>query len=314
MSTKKIRVESTAPFNGLPLIVAHEEGLFAEHGLEVEFPRVQNPLKTDVNVTDPNMISSTGGMHGGLFETAAADLFNACEWGNYRRSQDSNKGARQIGRRAAVACGAIVAPPWSDIYTPQNLANRPIATPFHHGTHYLALQLLEGFLRQEEINLVSSGGRAERYRSMMDGTTDACTVTEPWITVAEKAGCRIAAQAFYHGTDVASDALDDETIAAFTLSVTEAVRRINANKQAYVHYYIDYDWYTTPPSLDNAPEVKALTVDDFDLARLQFVEPALVPEEEFERTYQWMVSRNLVDGGLGMSDLVDNRAAVSDRR
>ena len=74
-----------------------------------------------------------------------------------------------------------------------------------------------------------------------------------------------------------------------------------------MHYYIDHDWYTTPPSTENAPEVKALTVDDFDLGRLQFVEPALVPEEEFERTYQWMMSWNLAECGRAMTDLVDNR-------
>ena len=310
MATMKLRIEATAPFNGLPLIVAQEEGLFAAEGLEVEFMPVENPLQTDLALTDANDVSSTGGMHGGLFEQGTADLYNACEWGNYRRSSDSTHGARQIGRRAAVALGAIVVPPGSDIYTAQGLANKSIAAPFHHGTHYLALQLLEGFLRREEINLVSSGGRVERYRSMMNGTTDAATLTEPWITVAQKAGCRVILQGFYYGTDVASEAVDAKTTEAFQRAVSKAVERINADTRSYIHYFIDYDWYTTPPEPGKVPpEVAALTVADFDVARMKFREPAPVPEVDFQRTYEWMRSWNLIEGGRDMGDLVDNRVA-----
>ena len=34
---KKLLLETTAPFQGLPELVAYDEGLFAEEGLEVEF-------------------------------------------------------------------------------------------------------------------------------------------------------------------------------------------------------------------------------------------------------------------------------------
>lgn len=311
MARKQLHIEATAPFNGLPLIVAQEEGLFAEQGLEVRFLPVENPLKTDLRISDPNLVRSTAGMHGGLFEAGKAQLYTACEWGNYRRAQDSTQGARQIGRRAAVACGAIVVPPWSDVYTPQELAQKPIATPFHHGTHYVALQLLEGFLRREEIRLVSSGGRDERYRAMMAGSVAAATLTEPWITVAEKEGCRIIAQAFYYGTDVVAPSVDDETVAAYQRAIKEAVRRINADKRRYVHYFLDYDWYTTPPAPGQVPpEVKALSVDDFDLSRLQCKDPEPVPEVDFQRTYEWMVSWNLIESGSCMSDLIDNRVTL----
>ena len=310
MTTMKLRIEATAPFNGLPLIVAQEEGLFAKQGLEVEFMPVENPLLTDLTLKDANQVSSSGGMHGGVFEQGGADLYNACEWGNYRRSSDSSHGARQIGRRAAVALGAIVVPPDSGVFTAQGLANKTIATPFHHGTHYLALQLLEGFLRREEINLVSSGGRVERYRSMMNSTTDAATLTEPWITIAQKAGCRVIVQSFYYGTDVASGTVDAETTEAFQRAVSKAVKRINADKRSYLHYFIDYDWYTTPPQLGKVPpEVAALTVDDFDPANMQFKDPAPVPDIDFQRTYEWMQSWGLIEGGHDMSDLVENRVA-----
>ena len=59
--------------------------------------------------------------------------------------------------------------------------------------------------------------------------------------------------AFYHGTEVASDRVDAETYAAFNRAVREAVRRINANKRAYLQYFIDYH-------KAKDPEIGTLTV------------------------------------------------------
>ena len=59
--------------------------------------------------------------------------------------------ARQVGRRAIIAYGAIVVPPWSSAYTPQQLANKVVGVPYFAGTHYLALLLLEGFIPRDMI-------------------------------------------------------------------------------------------------------------------------------------------------------------------
>jgi NitT/TauT family transport system substrate-binding protein len=47
--------------------------------------------------------------------------------------------------------------------------------------------------------------------------------------------------------------------------------------------------------------------EDFRLARLRYVEPRPYPEEEFEKTYQWMVSWGLIRPDLAYAELVDNR-------
>jgi NitT/TauT family transport system substrate-binding protein len=302
MAYKKVTMEKPSPFNGLDWIVARDEGLLEKEGLNVEFIDHGTPTETDLSLTNAwNQVSSARG-HAEAAERGAANMFNACEWGNYRRSQDSTVGALQIGRRACTPCGAIVVPPWSDIYTPQQLANRTIAVPFHAGTHYLALQMLEGFVPRDMVKVVSSGGKVKRYRSMMNGTVDACTVTEPWNTVADKAGCRVIVQAFYNGTDVATPDIDTETYAAINRALSQAVRRLNADKRKYVHYFID---------LDPAEEVKALTVNDFNLNRLVYIEPGTpIPDDELERTYNWMVSWNLIGNGLCADDLVNTRVAA----
>src|SRR5207248_671761 len=107
--------------------------------------------------------------------------------------------------------------------------------------HYLALHLLGGFLPREDINVCAAPtGSRNRFNLMMTGEIEATTLTEPYITLAEKKGCRVICSAFYHGTVVASDRVDAETYKAFNRAVREAVRRINADKRAYLHYFIDY--------------------------------------------------------------------------
>jgi hypothetical protein len=76
-------------------------------------------------------------------------------------------------------------------------------------------------------------------RRLCEEGTRLCRVVGRGV-VAEKKGCRLVISAFHHGTEVASDRVDAETYSAFNRAVCEAVRRINANKRSYLHYFIDY--------------------------------------------------------------------------
>ena len=83
---------------------------------------------------------------------------------------------------------------------------------------------------------------------MLEGKIEATTLTEPHATLTEKKGYRMLVSALFHGTEVASERVDAATYAAFTRAVREAVRRINANKRAYLHYFIDYHKGQEPES------------------------------------------------------------------
>src|SRR5207237_8691562 len=120
-------------------------------------------------------------------------------------------------------------------------ANRVSGGPFDFGTRYIALHMLEGFRRRDEIKLCfAANGSRYRLDAVLRGEIDAATLTEPHITLAENKGCRTICSAFFHGTEVASARVDAETYGAFNRAVREAVRRINADKRAYLHYFIDY--------------------------------------------------------------------------
>jgi hypothetical protein len=142
-------------------------------------------------------------------------------------------------------------------------------------------------------------GSNYRFKMLTDGTVDATTLTEPYITLAEKSGCRTVIAAFHHGTEVASDRVDAETYSAFNRGVRAAVRRINADKGAYMHYFIDY-------YKDLDPEGMArLKVSDLNPSRLLLVDPAPIPEDELQRTFEWMKSWDFLETLDSDTDLVN---------
>ena len=287
---KKLVLETTAPFQGLPELVAYDEGLFEKEGLAVSWADRDQGVekKVDTTITSPRGVNPFTS-HGKLFEQGKADMYNACEWGNYCRVGSTSAGSRQLGRRAIVSYAAMVVAPDSPVYTPQQLANRVIGVPFYFGTHYIAIHMLEGFLRRDEIKLCyAPNGSRYRLDAVMNGEIDAATLTEPHITLAEKKGCRTICSAFFHGTEVASERVDAETYAAFNRAVREAVRRINANKRAYLHYFIDYHGKTDP-------EVAALKVEDLREGRLVVCDPAPIPLDEMQRTYEWLKSWDMLE-------------------
>ena len=188
-----------------------------------------------------------------------------------------------------VVCGALVVPSWSSVYTPQDLAHRLVALDYGNGTAYAGLQMLESAMPREAIKTCSfDASPAKRYAALMAGEFEATVLQEPWIAVAEKAGCRLVSTTFFYGTWVADSAVHGELYAAFVRASTAAVRRINADKRRYVRYYMrDYAGY---------PEVETLTPDDFHLGRIQLKEPEPIPEAEARWDWEWMASWGLLHG------------------
>jgi len=297
---KKLVLESTSPFQGLPELVAYNEGLFDKEGVQIEWAdRDEAGLKEVARDENNPLGVNPFGSHGKLLEQGKADMYNACEWGNYCRVEDTGVGSRQLGRRAIVTYAAIVVRPDSDVYTAQQLAGKSVGVPFYAGTHYLALHLLSGFLPRDLIKVVPApSGSRNRYNAMMRGDIEAATLTEPYISLAEKNGCRVICSAFYHGTEVASDKVDADTYARFNRAVKQAVVRISADKQKYLQYFIDYH-------KAKDPEIAKLTVADLRAGRIVVCDPAPIPQEELERTAEWVKSWGMLGETDSPLDLVN---------
>ena len=199
-----------------------------------------------------------------------------------------------------IVCGALVVAPNSTIYTPQELAGKPVALDYGNGTAYAGLQMLEGAMPREAITTCAAAtSPAERFAGLMRGDFAATVLQEPWITVAEKAGCRVVSTTFFHGTWVATPDVDPEAYAALLRGITKAVHRINADKRRYVSYFMR-DWV-------GYPEVDALRPDDFNLGRIQLKEPTPIPEPEARWAWEWMASWGLIDGVFDVTSQIDRK-------
>jgi NitT/TauT family transport system substrate-binding protein len=297
MTLKKIRNEVSGTIFSLPYFVANENGYFHDEGLDVELVPRDSASAAAASISlieDHRAVSSFGSSP---FEQGVTSLYRACEWGQVRRTYDTQRGGHVIAKRAAQAGQAIIVRPDSEYNIPQDLANVPVGVNFHHGSHYIAIQLLEGFLADDEIKVVHVQG-GNRFLALRDGHIDAVAVMEPWITVAEKLGYKIIAEAHYVGLEIGSPDLDADTFEAINRAIRRAVTDLKADPYPYVKYLID--------TVD--PAIVHLEPHDFSRSRLRYNNPAPYPHEEFERTYSWMVKWGLINDDATYGSLVDNLA------
>jgi hypothetical protein len=138
-----------------------------------------------------------------------------------------------------VSTQSLLVRPDSGIYYPQELANKSVGVNYHAGSHYIALMFLEGFLRRTEIKVVHAGRPLERYEALMAGKVTSVGLMEPWITLAEKNGCRSLGEAHYIGADITAPDLDRDTFEAIARVMSAAVKLFNADKRKYLHYLIE---------------------------------------------------------------------------
>ena len=132
-----------------------------------------------------------------------------------------------------IVCGALVVAPTSTVFTPQELAHKMVALDYGNGTAYAGILMLEGAMPREAVTTrAATLNSGDRLAALLRGEFEATVLQEPWITLAEKAGCRLVSTTFFHGTWVADPSVSPEAYAAFVRAVTAAVRRINADKRA----------------------------------------------------------------------------------
>ncbi len=296
---KKVRVSMMNAVHDLALLVARDEGLFREQGLEVEI--VDTPGTAQVGADRQAMrdVIFDRTMEG-LYNTGDVDQFRMCEWGIMKRAVEAEdagqRAAKIVALGSAMSSFAIMARPGSEYYEPEQFKDVPIAVSPFNGSHFTTLKLLEGFVAKEHIKTTNAGTMEERLAAIGKGEVAAGSFMEPWISVAQKQGFRIIMESHSTRSEAAGDELDGPTLAAMFRAEAVSSEMINNNPSKYAHYLIK--------------EAQGLIEEkDFQSWRLLYAPPVPYTRERFEYTYNWMLGYpDLVTPGATFEGTVDNRA------
>jgi len=296
---KPVRVSMMNAVHDLAVLVARDEGLFRDEGLEVEV--IDTPGTAQVNADRQAMreVIFDRTMEA-LYNTGDVDQYRMCEWGVMKRTveaiQCGQRPAKIVALGAAMSKMAIITAPHSRIYEPEQLKDTPVAVSPFNGSHFTTLKMLEGFVKKEHILVVNAGTMQERLEAVRRGDVAAGNFMEPWISVAQKQGFRILIESHSTRSEAASDDVDGPTLAAMFRAEARAAEMINNNPARYAHYLIK--------------EAKGLLEPhELQTWRLLYGPPMPYTRQRFAATYEWMLGYpGLIAPGATYETAVDNRA------
>jgi NitT/TauT family transport system substrate-binding protein len=163
--------------------VAHDTGLFAEEGLDVEIMwdvlRGQMERWKDSYKERPQDRP---------FVEGEKPIGSACAWGSI-----CNAGAgmgRFVPDVHGVSPWGIFVRPDSKIRRPEDLKDVPIAVGLRAGSHFNVPYHLEKHLPLEHIKPVNVGGFGARLKALVDGEFEAASLLPPQIDMAKQLGMR----------------------------------------------------------------------------------------------------------------------------
>jgi len=296
---KPVRVSAMNAVHDLAVLVARDEGLFRDEGLDVEV--IDTPGTAQINADHQALrdVIFDRTMEA-LYNTRDVDQYRMCEWGVMKRTveaiQCGQRPAQIVALGAAMSKMAIITAPHSRIYEPEQLKDTPVAVSPFNGSHFTTLKMLEGFVKKEHILVVNAGTMRERLEAVRRGDVAAGNFMEPWISVAQKHGFRILMESHSTRSEAASDNLDGPTLAAMFRAEARASEMINANPAKYAHYLLkEAQGLLEPHELQTWP--------------LLYAPPMPYTRERFAATYEWMLGYpGLVAPGATYDTTVDNRA------
>jgi NitT/TauT family transport system substrate-binding protein len=282
----------------LPVLVARDEGLFRDEGLDLEF--VTTPGMAQVTTSHFVKFDSVFDRPlDSAYNAGGIDQFRMCEWGIMKRAVEADAGG--LRKRKIVALGAsmskfaIAVRSDSKYHEPEMLKAKAIAVTPNNGSHFTTLKMMEGFLAPEHVKTTNAGTMPKRLEALRDGKVEAVSLMEPWISVAQKNGLRILIESHSTRSEAAGDELDGATLAKMFRAQARAVEMLEKDPRPYVHYFIRETGGLLRP-------------EEFQTWRLLHAAPQPYTRERFDDTYNWTVKWNMVVPGATYENTVDNRA------
>jgi NitT/TauT family transport system substrate-binding protein len=295
---KKTQVAIMNAVHDLPVLVARDEGFFRDEDLDIEF--VTTPGMAQVTTSHLVKFDSIFDRPlDSVYNEGGIDQYRMCEWGIMKRAVEANaqglRGRKIVALGASMSKFAVVVARDSDIYEPEMLKNKPIAVTPNNGSDFTTLKMMEGFLAPLFIKRIHAGSMLKRLEAVREGRVAAASVMEPWISVAQKWGMRILIESHSTRSEAAGDDLDGATLKKMFRAQERAVKKIEKDPAAYVHYFLRETGGLLEPH-------------EFQSWRLLHAPPQPYTRERFDDTYNWTVKWNMTVPGATYENTVDNRA------
>jgi hypothetical protein len=265
--------------------VAEEKGYFRDQRLDYEFRE---------------LIRSTEGQHHnkagqGAFQSIEkgreANVSCACHWTvNVAASAGHTKLYSDV---YSVAPSGIFVSANSNVRTPADLANVPIAVGFQSGSHYSTIQALEQYLPPAEINLMFEDGMLfHRMEQLLEGKSQAAALFNGPYYLAEQLGFRKVIDTTFMIAAMIKGSPDPEDVRRYFRALRSAQRDIDLRPELYTHYYKN----EFPNRFHAIMDVRRWGPGE----RIVF-EP--YSKEAFEQSFDWIAKHKIfADGGMGSRD------------
>jgi NitT/TauT family transport system substrate-binding protein len=268
--------------------VAEEHGFFAAEGLDYEFEAGGFAAGSAGTVILADQVAQPG--RSGAFEDMAAgrssDVSCACHWAV--NAAATAQPGKMYGKAYSICPAGIYVLGGSPVQDPGDLAGVEVGVGYHSGSHYSALQALEGFLDRSQIGLSFVGRLFDRVRLLLGGQAAAVNVWGAQAYLLEQLGCRkVLDTSFVMGFLVSAQG-DAEDVERYFRALLRAQQEIDLELHRYTRHW--------------AREMPADLLQRVDVRRFgpgERIVPQPYTREMYERTRAWMREWDLVDLSVG---------------
>lgn len=274
------------PHGRLQEWVAEEHGFFRDEGLSYEFEpeglaassRTTSAVQTAASVP----IDARSGAFEDMEVGRSCNVSAACHWAV--NAAATNVRDKMWGKAYSVSPSGIFVAPDSPLQRPEELADVAVAVGYHSGSHYSAIQALEGFLERPAIKLAYAGLPNDRVRLLLRGEVPAANVFGAQYYILEQLGFRkLVDTTFIMGFLIKEDA-DTEDTERYFRGLRRAQQAIDLEPERYKDYWLR----ELLPDLAERVDVRRFGPGE----RIVF-EP--YTREMYEQTHRWMKSWDLLD-------------------
>jgi ABC-type nitrate/sulfonate/bicarbonate transport system substrate-binding protein len=280
-----------------PEMVADELGLFAKHGLEVNWLDV-----TPAGTTDK------ASLYIELMKSKKTDVYHAGEWVCINRVL-SWDGSWIVAKSVPApetlnSTFSLFVRKDSGYTSPSMLKGKPIAIEVGTGAYYTTMTDLERFMPKASMKLVQVGEPHKRFLALVNKEVEAASLLSPWADIGKAASLvEILKTRRSNPTTIVVRRDDDpDKLSRFFKGTNEAIDRMNEKPDDFRELYfskIERALSEMPAKVGKVAEGVRQT-----LPVPRWNHWVAYEKRDFDKTYSWMVERGLAPSGHTSKDVV----------